>query len=135
MIRLTDSVRALLASLSIFLLGAVAGVVLDRTMLIPAHADAGAAGVPRHHDEVLAELRAELVLSAEQSARVQEIFAAHHGEMEVAWAEVHANLRRATQQATSEIEAVLDSAQIERLHAWLAERHGRTRDHAPGQEH
>lgn len=139
MIRLTDSVRALLASLSIFLLGAVAGVVLDRTMLIPAPADAVAASVrrggPRDHDDVLAELRTELSLSAEQSARVQEIFAGHHGEMEVAWAEVRANLQRAMGNATSEIEAVLDSSQIERLHAWLAERHGRTRDHAPGQEH
>lgn len=135
MIRLTDSIRALLAGLSIFLLGAVAGAVLDRTVLLPGYAGAVAADTPRHHDEVLAELGAELGLSAEQSARVQEIFAAHHGDVEVAWAEIHANLRRATQQATSEIEAVLDSAQIERLHAWLAKRHGGTRDHAPGREH
>lgn len=139
MIRLPDYIRTLLAVLSIFLLGAVAGVAVDRTMLIPDHAHAVAVGVrgggPRDHDEVLAELRAELGLSPEQSAQVEEILAARHGEMEAAWAEIHANLRRATQQATSEIEAVLDSAQIERLHEWLAERHGRTSDHAPGREH
>lgn len=135
MIRLTDSVRALLAVLSIFLLGAVGGVVLDRTMLIPAHADAVAAGVPRHHDEVLAELRAELGLSVEQSARVQEIFAARQGEIEAAWKEVHANLQRAMQQATSEIETVLDTAQIERLHGWLAERHGPIPGHPAGRAH
>src|SRR5712692_4306371 len=113
---------------------AVTGAVRDRTILLPAHSDAVAAGVPRHHDEVLAELRAELGLSADQSARVQEILAAHQGEIEAAWAQVHANLRRRMQE-TTELEAVLDSAQIERLHAWLAERHGRTADHAPGQGH
>ncbi len=140
MIRLTESAPVLLAVLSIFVIGAVAGVALDRTMLIPAHADADAAaagvrhGVPRHHDEVVAELRAELGLSAEQSRRVQEIFAAHQGEMEAAWAQVHANLQRAMRQTTTEIETVLDSAQIERLHAWLAKRHGPIAGHA-GREH
>lgn len=135
MIRLTDSVRALLAGLSIFLLGAVASVVLDRTMLVKAHTDAGAAGVSRHHDEVLAELRAELRLSAEQATRVQEILAARHGEIEEAWRVVHANVERAMRETTTEIETVLDSAQIERLHAWLAARHARTPDHAPGRQH
>jgi len=138
MIRVTESARALLAVVSIFVIGAVAGVVVDRTMLIPAHADAAAAsvrrGLPHHHDEVLAELRAELGLSAEQSRRVQEIFAAHQGEIETAWTEVHANLQRAMHEATIEIETVLDSAQIERLHAWLAKRHGPIAGHA-GREH
>jgi hypothetical protein len=114
---------------------AVTGAVPDRTGLTPAHADAVAASVPRHHDEVLAELRAELGLSAEQFARVQEIFARHHAESEADWARVHARLHRTMQQATTEIETVLDSAQIEGLHAWLAERHGPTSRHAPGQEH
>jgi hypothetical protein len=135
MIRLTESARALLAVLSIFVIGTVAGVVVDRTMLIPAHADAAAAGVPRHHDEVLAELRAELGLSAEQSRRVQEIFAAHQGELEAAWTQVHANLQRAMRETTTEIETVLDSAQVERLQAWVVERHGPMADHARGREH
>ena len=133
MIRLTEPARALVAALSIFVIGAVAGVVVDRAMLIPAHADAAAAraqgGVPRHHEDVLAELRAELGLSAEQSRRVQEIFAAHQGEIEAAWAQVHADLQRAMQETTAEIATVLDSAQVKRLHAWLAERHGPTADH------
>ncbi|HEX9705703.1 MAG TPA: hypothetical protein VGA20_10680 [Gemmatimonadales bacterium] len=115
--------------------GAVTGAVQDRTILLPAHADAVAAGVLRHHDEVLAGLRAKLGLSAEQSARVQEIFARHHAEREAARAQVHANLQRAMQEVTAEIETVLDSAQITRLHAWLAERHGPTSRHAPGQAH
>src|SRR5207247_4786297 len=89
MIRLTESARAFLAVLSIFVIGAVAGVVVDRTMLIPAHADAAAAGVrrgvARNDDEVLAELRDEVDLSAEQSRRVQEGLAGHHGERGGAW--------------------------------------------------
>jgi hypothetical protein len=138
MIRLTDSTRALLAVISVFVMGAVVGVVLDRSILIPANADARAAGV-RHdggrNHEVLAELRTELGLSAEQSARVAEILAGRQGEMEAAWAEVHANLRRAMEEATNEIETVLDSAQVERLRVWLADRHGRTPKHAPSREH
>lgn len=95
----------------------------------------GAAGGSRHHDEVLAELRAELGLSAEQARRVQEIFAARHGEIEAAWRVVHANVEHAMRETTREIETVLDSAQIERLRAWLAARHARTPDHAPGRQH
>ena len=138
MIRLTDSARALLAVVSIFVLGIVVGCGLDRTILTsPTYAAAAGDqhGAARHHDEVLAELRAELGLSAEQSARVQEIFAAHQGQMEAAWAQVHANVQRAMQETTTEIETVLDSAQVERLHAWLAKRHGPTFRHAPGREH
>ena len=127
MIHLTESARALLAALSILVVGAVAGVTLDRTVLIPAHADAAAAGVrrgvPRHHDEVLAELRAQLGLSAEQFAQLQETFARHHAESQAAWAQTHANHRRTMQTVTTEFETILDSAQIERLHAWLAKRH------------
>jgi hypothetical protein len=135
MSRLTHSARLFLAVSSIFLLGAVAGLVLDRTMLTPAHASAatggGQHGGPGDHEAVLAELRAELRLSAPQSARVQEIFARHQGEIEAAWAQVHANLQHAIRGATTEMEAVLDSAQIERLHAWLAKRHGLSPSHGP----
>jgi len=138
MIHLTESARVLLAVLSIFVIGAVAGVVADRTMLIPAHADAAAAGIqpaiPRHDDDVLAELRTELGLSAEQSRRVPQIFAAHQGEMEAAWAKVHADLQCAMRETTTEIETVLDSGQVERLHAWLAKRHGPIAGHA-GRDH
>src|SRR6266571_3700552 len=52
---------------------------------------------------------------------------------DAAWEQVHANHHRAMQEAWTEIETVLDSAQIERLHAWLAVRHGPTSRHAPGQ--
>jgi hypothetical protein len=138
MIRLTDSTRALLAVVSVFVMGAVVGVVLDRSILIPANADARAAGIrhdARRNHEVLAELRAELGLSAEQSARVAEILAGRQGEMEAVWTELHANVRRAMQEATREIETVLDSAQVERLRVWLAERHRPVSGHAPGREH
>ena len=133
MMPLPPSARTLIAVLAVFLLGAVAGLVLDRTLLLPAHAGAASTGPggPRSHDQVLAELRTTLELSPEQSLRVQEIFASHQGELETAWAAVHANLRRAMQETTREIEAELDSAQVERLHAWLAQRHGAAAHHVP----
>ena len=114
---------------------AVTSSVQDRATLTRAHADAASADVRRHHDEVLAELGAKLGLSAEQAARVQEIFARHHAEREAAGAQGHAQFQRTMQKATTEIETVLDSAQIERLHAWLAEHHGPASPHAPAHGH
>ncbi len=136
MIRLSESARAVIALCSIFLLGAVGGVVLDRTLLIPPHADAAAYRIrPVDHDAVLAELRTELGLSDEQSTQVREVFARHHSEIEQTWAEVHASVQRAMRTTTTELEGVLDSAQVERLHAWLARRHGQPPGSAPGLEH
>lgn len=137
MIRVTDSARAMLAVVSTFVIGFVAGCAADRAILNPpAYAVADAReGAPSHHDEVLAELRTELRLSPEQAARVQEIFRARQSEIDVAWERVHQNLQRAMQQTTQEIESVLDSAQITRLHAWLAQRHGAASRHVSGRGH
>jgi len=137
MIRLTNSTRALLAVLAIFVMGVAVGCSLDRAILAPP-ADAAAASTridaPRHHAEVLTELKARLGLTGEQAAAVEKIFEARQGEMEATWAEVHAKLRSAMQRTTTEIEALLDPAQITGLHAWLAERHGRAA-YTPGRTH
>ena len=114
---------------------AVTSSVQDRATLTPPHADATSADVRRHRDELLAELRIELGLSAEQFAQLQETFARHHAESQAAWAQTHANHRRAMQTVTAEFETILDSAQIERLHAWLAKRQGPASRHAPGEAH
>lgn len=137
MIRLTDPARALLAVVSTFVMGVAVGCGLDRTLLTaPAEVAASVRhGQPRHHDEVLAELNAKLGLSAEQSASVEKIFAARQDEIEETWAEIHAKLQGAMQRTTTEIEAVLQPAQIEGLHSWLEERHGRSSGHLPGRAH
>lgn len=126
MIRLTDSARASLAVLSTFVIGIVVGCGVDRTLL-----SAQQSGL-RDHEEVLAELTIELRLTPEQTARVQQIFRARQTEIDAAWAQVHENLRRAMQQTTAEIETVLDSAQVQRLRAWIEQRHGSASDHRPG---
>jgi len=139
MIRLNDPARALLAAVSIFLTGAVAGVSMDRLVLIPSHAHALDAAArrtaPRDHDEVLTELGEELRLTPDQSQSVREIFAKHQAEIDRAWSEVHANLQQAIGSATTEIEAVLDSTQIRRLHDWIAKRHGPIPGHPAGRTH
>ncbi|HKA60143.1 MAG TPA: hypothetical protein VKD28_16115 [Gemmatimonadales bacterium] len=127
MIRLNDSARALLAVGSTFVIGFVIGCGADRTLLsAPSYAATSYAGqdVARHHDEVLAELRTELGLTAEQYTRVQEIFKARQGQIDSAWQQVHADVQRAMQQTTAEIETVLDPTQVEKLHGWIAARHG-----------
>jgi hypothetical protein len=133
MIRLTDSTRAGLAILATFVIGLVVGCGVDRTMLTsPSFAVASNAQSSslQHHQEVLAELSTELKLSPEQTARVQQIFQDRQAEIEAAWAQVHKDLERAMQRTTAEIETVLDSTQVQQLHAWIAARHG-TRAHGP----
>lgn len=139
MIRMGDRTRALLAAVSIFLTGAVAGVALDRLVVIPApvHGAAAAARhtMPRDHDAVLADLAEALELTSEQSADVRAIFAKHQAEIDRAWADVHANLRRTIATATTEVESVLDDDQVLRLHAWIAELHGPIPGHPVGRAH
>jgi succinate dehydrogenase/fumarate reductase flavoprotein subunit len=125
--RLNESTRALLAVVSTFVIGFVVGCGADRTLLNPpsyAAAHSAQRDVARHHDEVLAALRTELQLSDEQDARVRDILASRQTEVQEAWEQVHANLQRAMQQTTAEIETVLDSAQVQRFRGWIAERHG-----------
>lgn len=136
MIRLPDAARVSLAGLSIFVTGVVVGCAADRSILNPpsyAAARNPTVDVRDHHEAVLAELRTELALSPEQATRVEEIFSARQAEVEAAWAQVHANLQRAMQQTTSEIESVLDASQVARLRAWMAERHGKSHGHSPRQ--
>lgn len=137
MIRMTDSARALLAGLSILLIGAVAGVGLDRAVLLRAHASSPGAQhrIPRDHDEAVAELSGRLGLTSAQSTRVREIFSKHQAGIDRAWVQVHRDLKGAIDAATADIETVLDADQVRRLHAWLAEHHGGIPGHGVGQAH
>lgn len=138
MMRMGDRTRALLATLSIFLTGAVAGVSLDRLVLIPAPVhgeDAARRVMLREHDAVLAELSEALELTSDQSAELRSIFAKRQAEIDRAWSDVHASLRRAIATATTEVESVLDDDQVVRLHAWIAERHGPIPGHPVGRAH
>jgi hypothetical protein len=136
MIRVNESARALLAAASVFLIGAVAGVTLDRLILIPHNVHAASASAPgamgRSHDQVLAELDEELGLTPEQAASVRAIFAKHQAGIDRAWSQVHEDLLRTIGAATTEVEGVLNDEQIGRLHAWLTEHHGPVPGHARG---
>lgn len=139
MIRKSDSTRAILAGLAILLIGTVAGVGLDRTILIPAAAHASAAAaqhrIPQDHDEVLASLSTHLELTPPQSAQVREILSKHQAAIDEAWAQVHQDLQAAFAGVTTDVEALLDAEQVQRLHAWLAERHSGIRGHGNGHRH
>lgn len=136
MIRVNESTRALLAAASVFLIGAVAGVTLDRLILIPHNVHAASApahgAMVRSHDQVLTELDEELGLTPGQAESVRAIFAEHQAEIDRAWNQVHEDLLRTIGAATTEVEGVLDDEQIRRLHAWLTEHHGPVPGHARG---
>jgi hypothetical protein len=135
----TDRTRAVLAVASIFVVGAVAGVVVDRLALIPVQAHAAAvmgghAG-PREHDAVLADLMAHLELTAPQGDSVRAILATHQQEIDRIWMAVHQNLQETVATVTTEVERVLEPDQVQRLHAWIEERHGPIPGHAGGRAH
>lgn len=120
--------HALLGALSILIMGVVAGVALDRVVLIPRHAMASSVArplaTPMDHEEVLAELGVELGLTDDQARQVHAIFARHQPTVDRAWETARAALLEAIAGATAEIDLVLNADQRERMHEWLELRHG-----------
>ncbi len=120
--------HALLGAFSILVMGVVAGVALDRVVLIPRHAMSSPVGrplaTPMDHEEVLAELVSELDLTDEQAGQVHGIFARHQPTVDRAWETARSALLAAIASATAEIDRILDADQRERMHEWLEVRHG-----------
>lgn len=139
MIRMSDPARALLASAAILMTGVVAGVTLDRLVLIPAHGHASIAPSGRAmagtHDEVIAELTDELSLTPRQADSLRAIFAEHQAEIDRIWAAVHADLQGTIAEVMTELEAELDDDQVRRLHAWVEARHGKIPGHPAERAH
>jgi hypothetical protein len=131
--------HALLGAVSIFAIGVVGGVLLDRAILHPsalsAHTDAAARTIDATHESFLQEMRADLGLTERQASQVQEIFARHQAAVNEAWSAVHTRLDAAIDSVTTEIEAVLDLEQRFELHEWLMEKHGVSAGHGVGEGH
>jgi hypothetical protein len=131
--------HALLGALSIFAIGVVGGVLLDRAILFPsalsAHTESAPMAIDATHERFLQEMRADLGLSEQQARQVQEIFTRHQAAVNEAWSVVHNRLDAAIDSVTTEIEAILDSEQRERLHEWLMEKHGVTSGHSAPEGH
>ncbi len=126
--RSTRNLRAVLGGVSLLVIGAVLGVMVDRFMLLHTPVEAGQPAalqaMATDHAEALADLARTLELSETQTAHVHEVFMRHQGTIDRAWLALRHHMQAVVDTATAEIEVVLDAAQRERLRAWIAERHG-----------
>jgi len=130
--------HAALGAISIFAIGVVVGLLLDRAFLNPTEL---AADVPAEmaldatHESFFQDMRADLGFTEMQARQVQQIFAKHQAAVNDAWSAVHTRLNAAIDSVTAEIEAVLEPDQREKLHEWLMERHGLRDAHGVGESH
>lgn len=114
--------KALLAAISLLLLGAVAGVVIDRHLVresTPTHGSAAA-----FHDAALASLEDRLDLDATQRRAVDSIIGLHHETLRRTWTTIHARLGATVDSVHRDLETVLDPEQRAELRAWLGEMPG-----------
>lgn len=115
--------QAMLGAGALLLIGVVLGIGVDRTLLLPRHGEARPARVD--HGVVVVSLTRDLGLSQEQAEHVLEVLERHQTVVDATWADTHRALMAALDSVTNQIEAVLDSAQVERYHAWIDARHPR----------
>ncbi len=123
-----QSIRPLVGSASMLLIGVVIGIAIDRVTVIHGHGGAYSPGVvvvaSAEPDVAFSELTEHLDLNEQQAAKAQEIFSAHQASVDTAWTEVQDHLALAIQSVMQELESVLEPRQRGRLHQWMAEHHG-----------
>ena len=133
------SKRALVGSASTLAIGIVIGISVDRVVVVHGHDGPRAPGVvvigPGEANAAFHELTEHLDLNEDQAAEAQEIFSAHQASVDTAWTAVQDHLGLAIASVLRELESVLDSGQLARLHEWMAERHGTVPPNTDGISH
>ena len=114
--------RAILAAISLLVIGGAVGVTLDRVWLM--RTGEAAPGPADAQTEMVEALQAELALTPAQANEVGAILERYQGQVTHTWETVRPNLRAAMDSVGSEIEAVLAPEQRERFRTWIREQHG-----------
>ena len=108
--------RAMLAALSLLVLGAVIGIVLDRHL----HSGGGDANpAAAIHEMTMSSLDEYVDLTAEQRLQIDDIVAARRHSLRNAWQLVHTQLGAAADTVHQEIEAILTPEQRAAFREWL----------------
>lgn len=111
-----SSARAVLAAMSLLVLGAVIGIALDRHLNAGGgHANPAAA----MHEMLMSSLDEDLDLTAEQRRRIDDIVAARRHSLRDAWQMLHAQLGAAADSVHQEINAILTPEQRAAFREWL----------------
>lgn len=114
--------RAVLAALSLLVLGAVIGVALDRHLHGSSAAPGNAAAAL--HEITMSAIEEELDLTIDQRRQIDSIIAARHYALRHAWQAVHSQLGAAVDTVHREIAGVLTPEQRVKFREWLREGNG-----------
>lgn len=109
--------RAVLSALSLLVLGAVAGIAIDRHLVSSDHRTTAAA----FHDMTMSSLEERLELTADQRHQIDSIVAARHNTLRHAWQMLHSQLGAAVDTVHHEIEALLSPEQRAEFREWVRE--------------
>ena len=112
--------RGVLGATALLVIGAVAGIAVDRTLIQPAatgHVGGGA------HGSLIASLRNELDLDANQLDTVQAIMRHHQQQVNHTWAVIRPAMQATVDSVERQIAEVLRPEQRDRFHAWFARHH------------
>lgn len=112
--------------LSLFVLGAAAGVLFERYHGPAPHL--GAAGGGDHREVALQHLRSELHLDQEQERAVDSALQRHQVFVDEAWSRLRPDVQDAIDSVHAYIRTVLRPDQIEAFHRLLSEQQARHRD-------
>jgi Spy/CpxP family protein refolding chaperone len=108
--------RALLAALSLLVLGAVIGIAADRHLHARGNHANPAAAI---HEMTMSSLDEHVDLTTEQRRQIDDIVAARRHSLRNAWQLVHAQLGAAADTVHQEIEAILTPEQRTAFREWL----------------
>ena len=117
--------RTALAAISSLVLGAAAGIAIDR--LLQAHRSAGDRLLAEVHHDPLGAIDRVVQLTPDQRARIAGILERRQPAIDAMWAETHVRLRATVDSVVSEIAAVLEPEQAARFRAAADEVHSRQR--------
>lgn len=119
---MTARARAIVALSGVFVLGAAAGITANQVWL--ARSPAAVTSNPMESaDALVALMRREVGLDAQQARAVRAILERHQQAVDSAWRAVRPNVHRAIDMAKMEIAMVLRPDQRERYMRWVGSVH------------
>jgi hypothetical protein len=117
----TGRTRGLTAAIALLVLGAAIGISADR-LLHRGLAD-HVTQAERFHDDPFAVLDSALSFRPEQREAVHAILRARQEDVDQVWSDTHTRLLAIIDSAMAQLEAMLDSSQVEHLHRLAAVLH------------
>ena len=114
--------RTVIASLSLLILGAAAGITIDR--VLHRSPDGHTLLMEDVQEDPLGVMDRFLDLSPEQRERVAAVLASRQATLDTVWESTHIRLQATMDSVVDEIAAVLDPDQAERFRQLVDELHG-----------